>query len=338
MPVFLAVLNMEAEQAGADRAQSRARAHGAAARCALLLGRRSQRSRSSRHRERLSTRAVPQEAGHATPRRPSASSRWRGGSPARCSARPARSSRAARPARLCKADLATDMVREMTELQGTMGGIYAREDGQPEAVWKAIYYHYLPVGVEADAPPTRTQLGAAAVAVGGRVARRQARHGRRHVRRRRAADRLARSVRPAPRGAGHRPHARRPARADRRSTSSSRSGAAGRARAGAASGGRRPGRGASRRSDAFLLERVRYVLEQRGADVRNVRAVTGAGALQAIARSRRGAGSTCCPSSPTPPTSRSSPRLFKRVRNIARNLDAARVRSRRAQRRAARAA
>jgi len=63
---------------------------------------------------------------------------------------------------LCKADLATEMVRELTELQGTMGGIYAREDGLPEAVWKAIYYHYLPVGVEADAPPSRAQLGAAA--------------------------------------------------------------------------------------------------------------------------------------------------------------------------------
>jgi glycyl-tRNA synthetase beta chain len=65
--------------------------------------------------------------------------------------------------RLCKADLATGMVRELTELQGTMGGIYAREEGLPEAVWKAIYYHYLPVGVEAGAPPTRSQLGAAAV-------------------------------------------------------------------------------------------------------------------------------------------------------------------------------
>jgi glycyl-tRNA synthetase beta chain len=66
--------------------------------------------------------------------------------------------------RLCKADLATDMVRELTELQGTMGGIYAREEGLPEEVWKAIYYHYLPVGVEADAPPSRTQLGASAAA------------------------------------------------------------------------------------------------------------------------------------------------------------------------------
>jgi glycyl-tRNA synthetase beta chain len=71
--------------------------------------------------------------------------------------------RAATAARLAKADLTTDMVREFTELQGTIGGIYAREEGQPEEVWKAIYYHYLPVGVEPDAPPTKAQLGKAAV-------------------------------------------------------------------------------------------------------------------------------------------------------------------------------
>src|SRR5688572_9890308 len=65
---------------------------------------------------------------------------------------------------LCKADLATDMVRELTELQGTMGGIYAREERLPEAVWKAIYFHYLPIGVDADAPPTRQQLGGGAAA------------------------------------------------------------------------------------------------------------------------------------------------------------------------------
>jgi glycyl-tRNA synthetase beta chain len=62
-----------------------------------------------------------------------------------------------------KADLVSDMVREFTELQGVMGGIYAREERQPEAVWKAIYYHYLPVGVEAAGPPTREQLGGGAV-------------------------------------------------------------------------------------------------------------------------------------------------------------------------------
>src|SRR5687767_40257 len=65
--------------------------------------------------------------------------------------------------RLSKADLATDMVRELTELQGAMGGIYARDERLPEPVWKAIYFHYLPIGVEADAPPSRQQLGSAAI-------------------------------------------------------------------------------------------------------------------------------------------------------------------------------
>jgi len=73
----------------------------------------------------------------------------------------AQAEEAARAARLAKADLTTDMVREFTELQGVMGGIYAREEGLPESVWKAIYYHYLPVGVEADAPPSKADLGKA---------------------------------------------------------------------------------------------------------------------------------------------------------------------------------
>jgi glycyl-tRNA synthetase beta chain len=77
--------------------------------------------------------------------------------------RPELSDHAALAGRLCKSDLATDMVRELTELQGTMGGIYAREEGLPADVWKAIYFHYLPVGVEADAPPTAKQLGNAAI-------------------------------------------------------------------------------------------------------------------------------------------------------------------------------
>src|SRR5204862_2021531 len=57
----------------------------------------------------------------------------------------------------------TDMVFEFPELQGVMGGIYARTEGLPESIWKAIYFHYLPQAVEADAPPARAQLGAAAV-------------------------------------------------------------------------------------------------------------------------------------------------------------------------------
>jgi glycyl-tRNA synthetase beta chain len=71
--------------------------------------------------------------------------------------------RASLAAKLAKADLTSEMVFEFPELQGTMGGIYAREEGQPEEVWRAIYHHYLPIGVEQDAAPTRAQLGGAAV-------------------------------------------------------------------------------------------------------------------------------------------------------------------------------
>ena len=72
-------------------------------------------------------------------------------------------SQAERAGKLAKADLATDMVREFTELQGVMGGIYAREAGETEAVWKAIYHHYLPVAVEANAAPQASALGSAAI-------------------------------------------------------------------------------------------------------------------------------------------------------------------------------
>ncbi|HKO56373.1 MAG TPA: glycine--tRNA ligase subunit beta [Thermoanaerobaculia bacterium] len=58
-------------------------------------------------------------------------------------------------ARLCKADLVTEMVKEFTDLQGKVGGIYAREEGQPDGVWQAIYDHYLPLNVEDELPRTR---------------------------------------------------------------------------------------------------------------------------------------------------------------------------------------
>jgi glycyl-tRNA synthetase len=47
-------------------------------------------------------------------------------------------------AHLAKADLGTQMVVEMTSLQGTMGRIYARQSGQSPAVADAIYEHWLP--------------------------------------------------------------------------------------------------------------------------------------------------------------------------------------------------
>src|SRR5208283_2225870 len=60
-----------------------------------------------------------------------------------------------RAALLCKADLTTEMVKELTELQGVMGGLYAKADGEPEAVWRAIYEHYLPQSMEDPIPPTQ---------------------------------------------------------------------------------------------------------------------------------------------------------------------------------------
>ncbi|CAN5152597.1 glycine--tRNA ligase subunit beta [soil metagenome] len=49
-----------------------------------------------------------------------------------------------RAALLAKADLLTDMVGEFPELQGVMGGYYARHDNEPEAVAIAVEDHYKP--------------------------------------------------------------------------------------------------------------------------------------------------------------------------------------------------
>jgi glycyl-tRNA synthetase beta chain len=61
-------------------------------------------------------------------------------------------------ARLSKADLTSRMVREFTDLQGVIGGIYARAEGLPEPVWKGIYDQYRPQ-TQGDDPP-RTDAGA----------------------------------------------------------------------------------------------------------------------------------------------------------------------------------
>ncbi|ATW04847.1 glycine--tRNA ligase subunit beta [Sphingorhabdus sp. YGSMI21] len=56
-------------------------------------------------------------------------------------------------ARLCKADLVTEMVGEFPELQGLMGGYYAEKEGLPAEVSHAIRDHYKPVG-QGDEVPT----------------------------------------------------------------------------------------------------------------------------------------------------------------------------------------
>jgi glycyl-tRNA synthetase beta chain len=65
------------------------------------------------------------------------------------------SEHAQRAALLAKCDLTTDMVREFTDLQGVVGGLYAKEQGEPEAVWRAIYDQYKPLSMEDAVPSTR---------------------------------------------------------------------------------------------------------------------------------------------------------------------------------------
>ena len=64
-------------------------------------------------------------------------------------------------AELCKADLVTEMVGEFPELQGVMGGYYARVEGLPDAVADAIRDHYKPVGQGDDVPTAPVSVAVA---------------------------------------------------------------------------------------------------------------------------------------------------------------------------------
>ncbi|MBL8236054.1 MAG: glycine--tRNA ligase subunit beta [Bryobacterales bacterium] len=55
---------------------------------------------------------------------------------------------------LCKADLTTEMVKEFTDLQGLVGGLYARAQGVTRPVAQAIYEHYKPLSMEDTIPST----------------------------------------------------------------------------------------------------------------------------------------------------------------------------------------
>src|SRR5262249_20459668 len=61
---------------------------------------------------------------------------------------------AERAATLSKTDLTCEMVKEFTELQGIVGGLYARAQGEPEAVATAVYDHYKPTSMEDTIPRT----------------------------------------------------------------------------------------------------------------------------------------------------------------------------------------
>lgn len=70
---------------------------------------------------------------------------------------------AERAALLAKCDLVTNLVGEFPELQGVMGSYYARADGEPEEVARAIAEHYQPRGA-GDALPATTSGIAVALA------------------------------------------------------------------------------------------------------------------------------------------------------------------------------
>ncbi len=65
-----------------------------------------------------------------------------------------------RAAELSKCDLVTDMVREFTELQGVVGGLYARSQGEPEEVAWAVYDQYKPASLDDPIPKKSDGPGA----------------------------------------------------------------------------------------------------------------------------------------------------------------------------------
>ncbi len=93
---------------------------------------------------------------------------------------------------LSKADLTTHVVKEFTDLQGIMGGIYARRERYPDAVWKAVYDQYRPAS-GSDDPPRE--------AVGAILSGRPVRLSLRPLPGRARAHRIEGPVRPASRGA-----------------------------------------------------------------------------------------------------------------------------------------
>lgn len=227
---------------------------------------------------------------------------------------------AATAGRLAKADLATEMVREFTELQGTMGGIYAREDGQPEAVWRAIYHHYLPVAVEPDAPPAREALGAAAVPwaavaladkldtlVGLFAAGERPTGSRDPYGLRRQAHGVLRILVDLPELTGLDVRPRLGTLVDR---------------AAAGFGGSpAPDEAAGAALDAFLRERLSYLLEARGFDVRNVRAVLHAAeTVRDVSPLDARRKLDVLPDYTGTPEFQQLATAFKRVKNIAREL------------------
>ncbi|MEJ2108854.1 MAG: glycine--tRNA ligase subunit beta [Acidobacteriota bacterium] len=55
-----------------------------------------------------------------------------------------------------KCDLVTEMVKEFTDLQGIVGGLYARAEGYSDGVWQAVYEQYSPKSADSPSPVSKT--------------------------------------------------------------------------------------------------------------------------------------------------------------------------------------
>ena len=229
---------------------------------------------------------------------------------------PATAAAASQAGLLCKADLVTDMVGEFPELQGTMGGVYAREQGESEEIWKAIYYHYLPVGVESDAPPTPRDLGAGAVTwaavaladkldtlVGLFQVGEKPTGSRDPFAMRRQAQGLIRILVDMPELLGLE------VRVPLGQLLEMAYGLHG-----------RPDVETAHRETAFVRERTRYLLEERGFDIRNVRSVTEQASLDDLRPLDARRKLEVLPEFTDTPDFRRLATLFKRVKNIAKEL------------------
>ncbi len=162
LPAFLAVTNIEVEQPQ-KIAINAERVLTARLRDARFFWDADRRDAARRQAGAARHPAVPQGARQLRGQGGSGSSAW----PADMTAEalggtPAQADAAATAGRLAKADLTTDMVREFTELQGMMGGIYAARTGSATASGRRSTTSTSRSASRRRRPPTAAQLGEAA--------------------------------------------------------------------------------------------------------------------------------------------------------------------------------
>ncbi len=161
-PHFLAVINLDKDRAGLIRAghERVLRARFADAR---FFWETDQKCRLADNLQKLATVTYQAKLGSYGQKveRVRALSRWLAEQWFSSGIHQASVGAADRAAELAKCDLVTEMVREFTELQGVVGGRYAKAQGEPEEVAWAVYDHYKPTSLDEEIPRNITGLGVA---------------------------------------------------------------------------------------------------------------------------------------------------------------------------------